>query len=78
MIVNYLNIFCNGPITVGDGGCRPGTAKTPLSADNGRPAVIHMLGRDRRFWRCPQRLDGTVETTDHDVGRLLDEVDSRD
>ncbi|KAF8534161.1 hypothetical protein BDD12DRAFT_896905 [Trichophaea hybrida] len=51
-------------MTVGDGGCRPGTAKTPSSADNGRPAVIHMLGRDGRSWRRPVRpgkvSDGTA------------------
>ena len=51
-------------MTVGDGGCRPGTAKTPSSADNGRPAVIHMLGRDGRSWRRPVRpgkiTDGTA------------------
>jgi len=40
-------------MSAGDGGCRPGTAKTPSSADNGRPAVIHMLGRDGRSWRRP-------------------------
>jgi len=51
-------------MTVGDGGCRPGTAKTPSSADNGRPAVIHMLGRDGRSSRRPVRpgkiSDGTA------------------
>jgi len=78
MIVHYLNILCNGSITVGDGGCRPGMAKTPSSADNGRPAVIHTLGRDGRFWCHPQPSDGTVETTDYDVGRHLDRVYSRD
>jgi hypothetical protein len=58
MIVNHLDIFCifcNRPMTAGDGGCRPGTTKTPSSADNGRPAVIHKLGRDGRSWRRPVR-----------------------
>src|ERR1700690_4430108 len=60
-------------MTVGDGGCRPGTAKTPSSADNGRPAVIHMLGRDGRSWRRPVRpgkiSDGTA-VPGHRTGRL--------
>jgi hypothetical protein len=78
MIVKYLNICCNSPITVGDGGCRPGTAKALSLADNGRAAIIHMLEQDGSFCCRPQPLDGTVETTDHDVGGLLGEVYSRD
>jgi hypothetical protein len=46
MIVNYLNIFGNGPIALGDGGGQLGTVKTPLSADYGRPAISHLLGWD--------------------------------
>jgi len=78
MIVNYLNVFGNSLIALGDGGGQLGTAKTPLLADYGRPAMIQMLGWDWEFWYRPQVLDGTVETTDHDIGRLLEEVNSHD
>jgi hypothetical protein len=37
-----------------------------------------MLGWDRWFWGRPQPLDRTVETVDHDIGRLLEEVYSHD
>jgi len=74
MIVDYLNIFGNGQIALGNGGGQLGTVKTPLSADYGRRAISHLLALDWQSWCRPQVLDGTVETTDHDTGRLLEEV----
>jgi hypothetical protein len=69
----HLRIYSSRPMSAGDGGCQPGTVKVPSPAGTGRPAVIHMLGRDGRLWRRPVRpgkiSDGTVENTGRSIER---------